>query len=114
MRKLEDTIQFIMNHNIIDIEDNSLMGYLASKYGDNPIIYGIKAYGKYDKESVTFLDFIEFVNTTESTRNEATLNDIHDILIEILNILKNSSYENKTKGGDCSHGKGVEGEDKQL
>ena len=113
MRKLEDTIQFIMNHNIIDIEDNSLRGYLASKYGDNPIIYGIKAYGKYDKESVTFLDFIEFVNKEESLGN-VSLNDVYDILIEILNILKNSDYANKTERGDSSHGKGVEGEDKQL
>ena len=113
MRKLEDTIQFIMNHNIIDIEDNSLRGYLASKYGDNPIISGISAYGKYGAETIGFLDFIEFVNKEESL-GKVSLNDVYDILIEILNILKNSDYANKTERGDSSHGKGVEGEDKQL
>ena len=113
MRKLEDTIQFIMNHNIIDIEDNSLRGYLVSKYGDNPIISGIRAYGKYGAETISFLDFIEFVNKEESL-GKVSLNDVYDILIEILNILKNSDYANKTERGDSSHGKGVEGEDKQL
>ena len=113
MRKLEDTIQFIMNHNIIDIEDNSLRGYLVSKYGDNTIISGIRAYGKYGAETISFLDFIEFVNKEESL-GKVSLNDVYDILIEILNILKNSDYANKTERGDSSHGKGVEGEDKQL
>jgi hypothetical protein len=115
MRKVNDVIRVLCDSKITGIDEKSLENYLKQFYElDTELIRAIY-YNKFQEVGIPFITFVGFIQEDSKDYTEkGVLEEILFTVKEILNILKNSDYANKTERGDSSHGKGVEGEDKQL